>query len=89
MKGFVLSVLLLLPVYAVGQVPLQGPRWSNFHQELTVQGEIVAIGAPYQNTPCIQLRVASDDRFTGGRLWVCGSNTAKYSLKKNRTFFDP
>lgn len=81
MKRVFLCILLLIPVCTLAQVPLQGPQWSNSHQIITVHGEVLAIGAPYQNTPCIQLKVQTNDTFTGGRLWVCGSNAAKYSLQ--------
>lgn len=62
-----LALLLALP--AMAQQPLQGPNHQG--ETLSVRGTVLAIGAPLHSTPCVQLLLEPDARFSGGRLWVC------------------
>lgn len=60
----------LIPLAALAQQPLQGPNWRR-GETLSFTGSVLAIGAPLHSTPCVQVRVESSERFSGGRAWVC------------------
>ena len=69
MKHHFAILALLLPMTSMAQQPLQGPNHQG--ETLSVRGTVFAIGAPLHSTPCVQLLLEPDARFSGGRAWVC------------------
>lgn len=69
------ALLLALSTTSIAQTPLQGPAFTHRTQNnIDVVGEVLTnTGAPYKGTPCVQLKVLPDVRYSGGRVWVCDS----------------
>lgn len=67
------GLLLALATTSIAQTPVQGPAFTHpVQKNIDVVGEVLTnTGAPYKGTPCIQLRVLLDVRYSGGRVWVC------------------
>lgn len=66
---YLIPLAFLIPLAAPAQQPLQGPNWRG--EVLSFTGSVIAVGAPLHSTPCVQVRVEPNERFSGGRAWVC------------------
>ena len=72
-------LLLALATTATAQTPVQGPSYAG--ENVSVTGEVLTnTGSPYRGQPCVQIKVLPDVRYSGGRVWVCGSELTQFSI---------
>lgn len=72
-------LLLALSASASAQTPVQGPSYVG--EEINITGEILTnTGSPYKDKPCVQVKVLTDVRYTGGRVWVCDANVTQFRI---------
>lgn len=73
------ALLLALSNTSMAQTPVQGPAFTSTN--IDVMGEVLTnTGAPYKGTPCVQLKVLPDVRYSGGRVWVCDSRVSDLKI---------